>query len=291
MLTCACRLKNRYRKWCADVYRYGFNGKEKDEDGEFGNLTHYDYGARIYNPSIGRWLSRDPLEIKFTSWSTYNFGLNNPIRFNDPDGKSANDIIVRVRDEQGGVYLELDYQNDGNLYTVDGKLYDGNNSVALDIQNAINTARNNDDRLDEMFGELEDSKNEHEFTNLDEKKIRPDSYNRKTGTGNNTITQFKPEVNQEHAKRTGRLIPTDSDIITHEGKHAYDKDKGELRSSKRENGEVPDSELDAINTTNINRAAEGRELRKNFGGNPIKEEKLADPNEYNPIHSKDEDKQ
>jgi RHS repeat-associated protein len=41
-------------------YRYGFNGKEKDQDGEFGN-THYDYGFRTYNPAIAKFLSVDPL--------------------------------------------------------------------------------------------------------------------------------------------------------------------------------------------------------------------------------------
>ena len=42
-------------------YRFGFNGKEKDENGEFGSQTTYDYGFRIYNPSIARFLSVDPL--------------------------------------------------------------------------------------------------------------------------------------------------------------------------------------------------------------------------------------
>jgi len=40
----------------SSVYRYGFNGKEKDGSGEWGN-TVYDYGFRIYNPRIGRFLS------------------------------------------------------------------------------------------------------------------------------------------------------------------------------------------------------------------------------------------
>ena len=42
------------------MYRYGFNGKEKDTNGEFGN-TIYDYGFRIYDPSIAKFLSTDPL--------------------------------------------------------------------------------------------------------------------------------------------------------------------------------------------------------------------------------------
>jgi RHS repeat-associated protein len=45
-------------------FRYGFNGKEADRSGEMGSLTHYDYGFRIYNPGIGKFLSMDPLTVQ-----------------------------------------------------------------------------------------------------------------------------------------------------------------------------------------------------------------------------------
>ena len=65
-------------------YRYGFNGKERDES--FGS-NHYDFGARIYSPEIGRWLSVDPLHKDYPFASPYNYTLNNPIKFTDPDGR------------------------------------------------------------------------------------------------------------------------------------------------------------------------------------------------------------
>ena len=67
-------------------YRYGFNGKEKDESGEWGDLTHYDYGFRIYNPGIARFLSVDPLAPDYPWYTPYQFAGNTPIRAIDLDG-------------------------------------------------------------------------------------------------------------------------------------------------------------------------------------------------------------
>jgi RHS repeat-associated protein len=71
----------------AGSYRYGFNGKEKET--EITNTeSHLDFGARIYDSRLGRWLSLDPLQVKYPSLSPYNFTANNPILFIDPDGKA-----------------------------------------------------------------------------------------------------------------------------------------------------------------------------------------------------------
>ncbi len=68
------------------AYRYGFNGKELDKSGEFGSLTHYDYGFRIYNPSIGKFLSVDPLTKSYPWYTPYQFAGNSPIANVDLDG-------------------------------------------------------------------------------------------------------------------------------------------------------------------------------------------------------------
>ena len=67
-------------------YRYGFNGKEKDQNLEFGSQTVYDYGMRIYNPAIGKFLSVDPLTQSYPWYTPYQFAGNKPIWAIDLDG-------------------------------------------------------------------------------------------------------------------------------------------------------------------------------------------------------------
>ena len=67
-------------------YRYGFNGKEKDNETK-GEGNAYDYGFRIQDPRLGRWLSVDPLQKKYTDLSPYQYCANSPIQAKDPDGR------------------------------------------------------------------------------------------------------------------------------------------------------------------------------------------------------------
>ena len=69
-----------------DFYRFGFNGMEKDNEPK-GIGNSLDFGARMYDSRIGRWMSLDPLAKKYSSLSPYNFVGNSPIKFIDPNGK------------------------------------------------------------------------------------------------------------------------------------------------------------------------------------------------------------
>ncbi|MEY3499760.1 MAG: hypothetical protein RL308_1429 [Bacteroidota bacterium] len=68
-----------------DGYRYGFNGKEMDNEVS-GNGNSYDYGFRIYNPRLGRFLSVDPLTKSYPWYTPYQFAGNKPIWAIDLDG-------------------------------------------------------------------------------------------------------------------------------------------------------------------------------------------------------------
>jgi RHS repeat-associated protein len=67
------------------LYRYGFNGKEQDSEIS-GTGTQYDYGFRIYNPRISRFLSVDPKTASFPFYTPYQFAGNKPINSIDLDG-------------------------------------------------------------------------------------------------------------------------------------------------------------------------------------------------------------
>jgi RHS repeat-associated protein len=47
------------RKWSLGSYRYGFNGKENDNEVK-GEGNQIDFGSRIHDPRVGRFLSVDP---------------------------------------------------------------------------------------------------------------------------------------------------------------------------------------------------------------------------------------
>jgi RHS repeat-associated protein len=77
----------------SEKYRRGFNGMEKDD--EIKNRGNsYDFGARMHDPRLGRFLSIDPLARKYPFFSPYIFAGNCPIRLIDVNGEEPGDPVV-----------------------------------------------------------------------------------------------------------------------------------------------------------------------------------------------------
>jgi RHS repeat-associated protein len=66
-------------------YLYGFNGKEEDNEVK-GQGNSYDFGARMYDSRLGRFLSRDPLSSKYPNISVYIYAGNRPVTSIDIGG-------------------------------------------------------------------------------------------------------------------------------------------------------------------------------------------------------------
>jgi len=78
----------------ASQYRYGFNGKENDPEVK-GNGNSIDFGARMYDSRLGRFMSRDPYESSFSYQTSYCFAGNSPMWSIDEDGG----FQIRLKDK------------------------------------------------------------------------------------------------------------------------------------------------------------------------------------------------
>ncbi len=103
-----------------DGYRFGFNGKEQDNEVS-GSGNSYDYGFRIYNPRLGKFLSLDPLFKSYPWYTPYQFAGNMPISAIDLDGLEALVVTKSWSDEKYTkpvITIVIDETKDFGIYKV-----------------------------------------------------------------------------------------------------------------------------------------------------------------------------
>ncbi len=83
-----------YRGSDSDVQPYKYNGKKLERNN---GLDWYDFGARRYDPLLGRFCMVDPLAEESYSVNAYNYCRNEPVGNIDPDGKQVRPVRPPVR--------------------------------------------------------------------------------------------------------------------------------------------------------------------------------------------------
>ncbi len=104
----------------ATGYRYGFNGKEKDNE-----VVQYDYGFRIYDPRLVRFKSVDPLIKSYPWYSPYHFAGNNPIHNIDLDGLEESGYGQKLENQwipalMKGKMTEVQFERNKMAFSIGG---------------------------------------------------------------------------------------------------------------------------------------------------------------------------
>ena len=174
----------------AGTYKYKYNGKElQDELG----LNLYDYGARNYDPALGKWMNIDPLAERYYGINPYAYVFNNPIELFDPDG-------MRVK------YAREEGQSRKEFREAKREFKENNRQLMKDSK----THKNN-------FNQLKDSKNLHTISFNRGKGSSVDGVG-KTDRSNGNGTTFKVDLDQKGNENEF--------VIGHETAHAVDIDNG-----------------------------------------------------------------
>jgi RHS repeat-associated protein len=110
-------------------YRYGFNGKEKDDEVK-GEGNQQDYGMRIYDPRLGRFLSVDPIANSYPWYTPYQFAGNDVMRCIDLDGGEPTIRTEKYNDNYkpfigGGWYIDVYDKTKNQIFQASG-IYDPN---------------------------------------------------------------------------------------------------------------------------------------------------------------------
>jgi len=267
--------------------RYRYNGKELHD--ELG-LGWYDYGARMYDPSVGRFTTIDRFSEKYLDMTAYQYAANNPVLFIDVNGDSikinyeGNDILY----QDGKLYdsNRNEYRGEGVKVKKDGSIkYKGFLKKSFNALNKIATTKAGAAMIDaletseqnvilkyqsgaanfvpgfESFGNP-DLKNNAEGLRVKETGKKVLAFFDFTEIGSGGIVYWDPAVRPDGGKPTM--------VLAHELFHGLDATKGMLDSRRVAVGKGYEEiqEIRAVYNTNLIRKELGLKIRSNYSGGP-----------------------
>jgi RHS repeat-associated protein len=237
------------------TYLFAFNGKEQDNE-TYGAGNAYDFGARIYDARLGRWMSVDPLASEYPSLSDYSFVGNMPIIAIDPDGEK---IVIVYR--ENGKKHKVEYQP--------GMKYEGDNKFVKETIAALEYVKAGD--VKGIIGKLVN----HEKTiKIKKTSIGSDEYNKLTNTVKYNPQSGLSVIDTETEEPTGGK-QTPALGLLHELGHGFVdffKSKKEKRKLNKPDNDYDTKEekfvIDEIETLAAIILGEG--VRKNHSGETLK---------------------
>ena len=226
--------------------KFKYNGKELEEAN---GLNWLEYGARNFDPAIGRFMNVDRFAEDFMPISAYQYGANNPVAHVDYNGDY---ITIGVQDKNGRTQLSLLYENgkayfyskdkDGNIKR--GDEYDGKSTFvdqAVSDLNRVGSTKQGG----RIIGKLQDSSDGYNIVNSGDAKS--------PGYLDKTIS-YNPDKN--YGRHDGVNFDKSYINLGHELAHAYDDDRGfDINSFAL--GGLPASEINAVRFENYLRASDG----------------------------------
>jgi RHS repeat-associated protein len=245
--------------------RYLYNGKELQDQVIGGTpFGWYDYGARFYDPEIGRFHTQDRFAEKYLSLTPYHYGANNPILNIDVNGDS-----LWVSSGNKDYYYGYTKENGYGFYGRNGEFYSGDDKSVKELSDAL--AR---------LGLGESGKALRDFLSTSKENIGI-----KFTSGKNQAVISGTNLSIEWNPNSPTLIPTEDGgqksrsfvSLGHEMAHIEDvinrtyNDDTWQTITDEETGKsykIPNSELYSTHKENLIRSENGIPLRTYYGAYP-----------------------